>query len=280
MIASRMHPCNVIREFVVHEEITSRDVLLGRRKSVYQHAGNLAYRKLVRAKSLQYKAQQGIHKDAVASELIATIQNQGGRFLRQIEGGYYWEKCPNTIVRAKVKQALRDHLKVATIASTSPSDPPNGSPTGSIAECPTEETSFLTIDGEMPKDTSCDRFRYGNENIAFEEPTSRGTVEPSAHQLVGEVELLDSTSSVPGQMLPLEERFSFLRERMSRFPAAQSRSGLSSVIPTPIIASYAAEIAWLHNQLHQEYQRRRNQKHEDLMEDIETLELLSRSNQG
>lgn len=96
------------------QDIRRFDVLMGRGKFVHQHSGNIVYRREVKERSLSYSEGMGLKRDAIAREVIQWVWNKGGRFLRRLDDTYPWEECPNSIVRAKVKQALRDFVKEKT----------------------------------------------------------------------------------------------------------------------------------------------------------------------
>lgn len=100
------------REAISTADVRSCDVLLGRGKSIHCHAGNVVYRKDIKIRSRLYKAKEDqMEKEEIALEVIQTVLDRGGRFLRPIDDTSDWETCPPSVVRKKVKQALRDFVK-------------------------------------------------------------------------------------------------------------------------------------------------------------------------
>lgn len=64
---------------------------------------------MVRSRHEEYKEQPG-KRDAIAEEVIQMVHDQGGRFLRdyQYHEEQLWVCCAPSVVKTKVKQALRD----------------------------------------------------------------------------------------------------------------------------------------------------------------------------
>ena len=94
------------------------DVLLGRGKLIHTHPGNILYRKAIKARSRLYQREENQGgKQEIAVEVIQEVRDRGGRFLRPSGDNGNWEECPGSVVRTKVKQALRDIIK-----ERSPSD--------------------------------------------------------------------------------------------------------------------------------------------------------------
>lgn len=87
--------------------------LQGRGKQVHQHTGNLDYRKIVKARCCEYRDRPE-HRNEIAREIIQSIESLGGRFIRSLanqDGQEVWVRCEPSVVRTKVKQALRDMAK-------------------------------------------------------------------------------------------------------------------------------------------------------------------------
>lgn len=98
---------------VVVTEINDNDVFMGRGKRSHIQEGNIRYRKLIKEKAPAYGA--CLHdkklRKVMAHEIMRTVQQQGGRFLRRLEtkeGTEQWEIVPESVIFAKVKQSLRD----------------------------------------------------------------------------------------------------------------------------------------------------------------------------
>lgn len=93
------------------KDVNHSDILLGRGKSIHFHPGNIEYRKKVKEKSREYQVVDSEAKDVIATGVIEEVEKNGGRFLRPSSDGVSWEPCPTSVVRTKVKQALRDMVK-------------------------------------------------------------------------------------------------------------------------------------------------------------------------
>jgi hypothetical protein len=99
-------------------------VLLGRGKRAIQWAGNVRLRSLVKMWAREYDCSIDPQiRDTIANRVIAAIREAGGRFLQQQEPADYYDRMhqptpwiviPETSVRTKVKQALRDAAKKMT----------------------------------------------------------------------------------------------------------------------------------------------------------------------
>ena len=95
--------------------------LQGRGKHYHQHAGNLHYRALVKARCHEYNKRPD-RRQEIAREITRAIEALDGRFIRQVtiaSGKEVWVCCAPSAVRSKVKQALRDMAKQGTSSSCS-----------------------------------------------------------------------------------------------------------------------------------------------------------------
>lgn len=109
---------------IVYDEVKNSDVLLGRGKSIHCHPGNIEYRKVVKEKSRQYQTvEDAAAKDAIAHAVISSVLEKGGKFMRHTIDEERWVECPASIVRTKVKQALRDMVKDRKPMSEKPNVP-------------------------------------------------------------------------------------------------------------------------------------------------------------
>lgn len=95
---------------------TDADVIFGRGNGANYHPGNIRFRQLTLRKVEAYcEARRREQKDELARQLLAEVEQNGGRFLKSVEVTTsegetvsVWEVVPPNKVLAKVKQALRD----------------------------------------------------------------------------------------------------------------------------------------------------------------------------
>ena len=104
-------------------EILPSDVLLGRGKLVHHHMGNVVYRNEVKERSAEFQVQSSLARHAIARDILENVHRRGGRFLRPIVRGdaSQWEICPIQLVLGKVKQALRDVIRLESSRTNSSS---------------------------------------------------------------------------------------------------------------------------------------------------------------
>jgi hypothetical protein len=109
---------------VVISKLGPHDVLMGRGAPAMTHTGNIEFRRLVASRTLDYvRVLRRREKDDIAREIVSTLKNGNGLFLRKIDsssskeqlrmdgipkGGCAWMTVPDEAVLLKVKQALRD----------------------------------------------------------------------------------------------------------------------------------------------------------------------------
>jgi hypothetical protein len=112
-------------------EPTPHDVLIVRGKRGLNTPGNVLFRHLIKARAVDYQATDRSHvRDSIASEIMAEIAENGGRFLQLPnipngeDGGSgdgaessSWVVIRKNVARAKVKQALRDTIKSSAAAA-------------------------------------------------------------------------------------------------------------------------------------------------------------------
>ena len=90
-----------------------------------RHPGNVEYRRIVRDKHKEYESKPG-SRDDIANDVIQIIKSQGGRFLKQVAVSsssgqlptFCWVQSPDSLVRSKVKQALRDTGRQASLKAS------------------------------------------------------------------------------------------------------------------------------------------------------------------
>jgi len=83
------------------------DVLLGRGKGVYQHLGNIEFRRLIESRRSQYDAtSSGILKKDISNEIIDVVHGMGGRFLKD-QGQFGWVSVDREVARQKVAHSFR-----------------------------------------------------------------------------------------------------------------------------------------------------------------------------
>ncbi|CAB9516013.1 hypothetical protein SEMRO_754_G197540.1 [Seminavis robusta] len=99
---------------VVPDRVSLRpnDVLCGRSKESFNHAGNRRFRNLVAASLAEYnEATSKWAKSMVAARLVGVINNEGGRFLKQRKGNEeVWYEISTQDAKAKVSHAIRDAI--------------------------------------------------------------------------------------------------------------------------------------------------------------------------
>jgi hypothetical protein len=110
-------------------EPTPHDVLIVRGKRGLNTPGNVLFRHLIKARAVDYQATDRSHvRDSIASEIMAEIAVNGGRFLQlpnipneedAVDGAESssWVVIRKNVARAKVKQALRDTIKASAAAA-------------------------------------------------------------------------------------------------------------------------------------------------------------------
>jgi hypothetical protein len=114
-------------------EPTPHDVLIVRGKRGLNTPGNVLFRHLIKARAVDYQAtDRSPVRDSIASEIMAEIAKNGGRFLQlpnipngEDAGGgsgdgaesSSWVVIRKNVARAKVKQALRDTIKASAAAA-------------------------------------------------------------------------------------------------------------------------------------------------------------------
>jgi hypothetical protein len=97
--------------FLEETLINDMDVLSGRNTTTWSHEGNRSFQRVV-AHTLGafLNATDKVSRNQIVSQVIATIHQRGGRFLKKIATTDQWEELPIEKVRAKVSHALRDRL--------------------------------------------------------------------------------------------------------------------------------------------------------------------------
>ena len=86
---------------------TNKDVLLGKGTPINRHAGNIAFRALIRQKQDQYDAAPEGSKHFIAKDIVHSLRDQGWRFLRRTLPTV-WEEVPMQRAYRKAQQTLRD----------------------------------------------------------------------------------------------------------------------------------------------------------------------------
>lgn len=90
--------------------ITANDVLCGRGSSSVKHPGNRFFRSLVKDRQEEYATLRRQDKSALVREILQSIENRSGRFLRQLGTGE-WVEVHEAISYEKTCQALREYQK-------------------------------------------------------------------------------------------------------------------------------------------------------------------------
>mmetsp|Transcript_16804 Transcript_16804/g.24660 ORF Transcript_16804/g.24660 Transcript_16804/m.24660 type:complete len:183 (-) Transcript_16804:65-613(-) len=89
---------------------TPNDVLLGRGGLTNWHPGNQRFRLMVEAEKNKYKKLGGQKKlkNNYSREIMARVNQYGGRFLKRDVTGDEWIEAEPTAIRRKCSQALRE----------------------------------------------------------------------------------------------------------------------------------------------------------------------------
>lgn len=87
---------------------TDTDVLLGKGTPINRHAGNVAFRELIRQHHERYDTTPEGSKHLVAKEIVDNLLNQGWRFLLWQLSSKVWEEVPIRRAYLKAQQTLRD----------------------------------------------------------------------------------------------------------------------------------------------------------------------------
>lgn len=96
-----------------------KDVICGRGRSTYQHAGNKLFRKIVEQFLERYSnATSKLGKSQVVSDIVSSVRNYGGDFVKLSKESGTYESVAERIVREKVGQGLRDALHTEYKSST------------------------------------------------------------------------------------------------------------------------------------------------------------------
>jgi hypothetical protein len=83
------------------------DVLLGRGKLIQGHVGNQCYRTIIESHRGRYEQALKVEKTFIAKEIVQTVKNVGGRFLKQkTDGG--WVEVDTEVARDKVSHSFRN----------------------------------------------------------------------------------------------------------------------------------------------------------------------------
>mmetsp|Transcript_4051 Transcript_4051/g.6147 ORF Transcript_4051/g.6147 Transcript_4051/m.6147 type:complete len:254 (+) Transcript_4051:208-969(+) len=101
---------------IYHSQITERDVLCGRGGLTNHHEGNRRFRSVVASHQGEYRTARKHDKADIARRIVALIRDQGGRFLKSVQGkaagGGHWVEIGDKKAREKTSQALREGLDV------------------------------------------------------------------------------------------------------------------------------------------------------------------------
>ena len=93
-------------------DIKVQDVLLGRGKCNFKHEGNVAYRILIETRLEKYVASDSrSEKTHMVVQVVETISEAGGRFLKQEGSADSWYAVDKKTAREKVGHSFRDAIK-------------------------------------------------------------------------------------------------------------------------------------------------------------------------
>jgi hypothetical protein len=93
-------------EIKVEVEPMARDILLGRGKPLQRHPGNVRFRQLIASHADKYELGDRFQKTLIAADVVATIRESDGRFLKP-RGKDGWEKIDDETARLKVAHTFR-----------------------------------------------------------------------------------------------------------------------------------------------------------------------------
>jgi hypothetical protein len=82
------------------------DVLFGRGKFVQEHSGNQIFRQMIEAYRERYETAMKVEKTHIAKEIVQTIHDSGGRFMKQSDDR--WIEVSLEVARDKVSHSFRN----------------------------------------------------------------------------------------------------------------------------------------------------------------------------
>jgi len=94
------------------ESIGINDVLLGRGGATNNNEGNRRFRAIVADHQKEYLGARKKDKVIIARRIVATVLQNGGRFLKRDRNSDAWIEVPNKRATEKTSQALREGLDV------------------------------------------------------------------------------------------------------------------------------------------------------------------------
>jgi len=91
--------------------LREKDVLIGRGRKYYQHAGNKKFREIVDSEIGTYSNATKEHKSRIISDIVAIVRQKNGRFIKP-SSSYKgrWFDVGDYLAREKTSQAFRDAL--------------------------------------------------------------------------------------------------------------------------------------------------------------------------
>jgi hypothetical protein len=106
----------------------SRDVLLGRGKTIQDHSGNVMLRDLITEYMPEYRRTPKKEKGNVSWKVVMAAKMLGGRFLKREENGW-WVEVPDEIARDKISMSYRTSRRASSMTiparSSNVLPPPN-----------------------------------------------------------------------------------------------------------------------------------------------------------
>ena len=93
---------------ILPDDPTVRDVLLGRGGGINSHPGNARFRDESRKLRGVYEASVRKDKKQISLDLVDTVHEYGGRFMRKEQDGK-WYEVDHESARKKCSQALREN---------------------------------------------------------------------------------------------------------------------------------------------------------------------------
>lgn len=90
-------------------EITNKDVLCGRGGMTNSHPGNVLFRHLVKQQKLRYGTSQKTEKGEIVRNIIQSIRQEHGRFLKKKDRNL-WYEIGDDLAFQKTSQNLREGM--------------------------------------------------------------------------------------------------------------------------------------------------------------------------
>lgn len=91
----------------------NEDIVFGRGMFLQDHWGNIHFRDVIDGRRNTYDESDRKGKTRLASKIVQSMQETGGRFLK--DDGMGWVEVEDKVARQKVSMAFRSHRKLAKL---------------------------------------------------------------------------------------------------------------------------------------------------------------------